>query len=167
MANTADWTMDGIGTDGRLRHVVPMPMGMRVFLVICGLVVMIPSTNELLRAVWPPSLFGLPFAVILIGSFCVGVPMILAGLLAPTTRWTVARGRIDIARTNPFRGWHISITPGAVAEFSIAEDEGDGGPSTFRVILRTVEGNRYESRVLNSRNAADRLRRDIEGIFYG
>jgi len=125
------------------------------------------SSVELWRAVWPVTLFGLPFAVILIGAFSVGIPMILAGLLAPTVRWTVAPQRIDIALNNPFRDWRISITPGKVAGLEIFESDVDGGPSSFKVVLRTVAGRRYETREFQSRETADRLRSDIERIFYG
>lgn len=166
MANPDDWQADGIAEDGTLRHVVPAPMGMRVFLVAAGLFVLTVSTLELWRAVWPPTLVGLFFTLILAGAFSVGVPMIVAGLLAPTLRWTVTPQRIDIALVNPFRGWRVSVGPGGVASISVIENSGDG-PSTFRVVLRTVEGKRYESRDYGSHAAADKLRRDIESIFYG
>lgn len=159
--------MEGVGSDGALRHVVPTPMGMRIFLVACGLFVLGVSTTELWRGVWPPTLFGLPFTIILFGAFSVGVPMILAGLLAPTLRWTVAPRRIDIALANPFRGWRVSVGPGGVASLSVIENDGDGGPSTFKVVLRTIEGKRYETREYGSREAADKLRAEIERIFYG
>lgn len=166
MANAGDWQADGIGKDGTLRHVVPAPMAMRLFLVAAGLFVLTVSTLELWRAVWPPTLVGLFFTLILAGAFSVGIPMIVAGLLAPTLRWTVRLQRIDIALVNPFRGWRVSVGPGGVASISVVENGGDG-PSTFRVVLRTVDGKRYETRDYGSHEAADKLRRDIEHIFYG
>ena len=75
--------MDEVGTDGRLRHVVPMRTAMRVFLVICGLLVLGLTLNELWRGLWPPSLFSLFFLIIVVGAFSVGLPMIVAGLPAP------------------------------------------------------------------------------------
>ena len=167
MANAEDWRIEGVGSDGTLHHVVPTPTGLRVFLIACGLFVLVVSSLELWRGVWPPTLFGLPFSIILFGAFSVGVPMILVGLLAPTLRWTVAPRRIDIALANPFRGWRVSVGPGGVADLSVVERDGDGGPSTFRVVLRTTEGKRYETREYASREAADKLRSDIEQIFYG
>lgn len=167
MANADDWRTEGIGRDGRLRHVVPTHIAMRIFLIACGLFVLVVSSIELWRGVWPLTLLGLPFTLILLGAFSVGVPMILAGLLAPTLRWTVAPRRIDIALANPFRGWRVSVGPGGVASISVVERDGDGGPSTFRVVLRTIEGKRYETREYGSRDAADKLRRDIERVFYG
>lgn len=167
MANADDWRIEGIGTDGVLHHVVPTHMALRIFLVACGGFILVVSSVELWRGVWPLTLFGLPFTIILLGAFSVGVPMILAGLLAPTLRWTVRPQRIDIALANPFRGWRISVGPGGVASISIVENEGDGGPSTFRVVLCTVEGKRYETRAYGSREAADKLRQDMERIFYG
>lgn len=142
-------------------------MALRIFLVVCGGFVLIVSTLELWRGVWPLTLFGLPFALILVGAFSVGVPIILAGLLAPTLRWTVKPGRIEIALANPFRGWRVSVGPGGVAAITVVEYDGDGGSSTFKVVLRTVEGKRYETRTFGSREAADKLHRDIERIFYG
>lgn len=167
MGSAIDWDVDGIGNDGRLRHVVPTPWMMRVFLIACGLFVLGVSSTELWRGVWPVTLFGLPFAIILIGAFSVGIPMILSGLFAPTVRWTVAPQRIEVALANPFRGWRDSVGPGGIAAFEIVESDGDGGPSTFRVVMRTVAGKRYHSRDYGSRAAADRLLRDIERIFYG
>lgn len=166
MGSATDWDADGIGTDGRLRHVVPTPWVMRIFLIACGLFVLGVSSTELWRGVWPVTLFGLPFAIILIGAFAVGIPMILAGLLAPTVRWTVGPQRIDIALANPFREWGISVAPGNVAGLEILEGDGDGAPSTYKVELRTVAGKRYETREFQSRETADQLRRDIERIFY-
>lgn len=166
MANAGDWQTEGIGDDGRLRHVVPTPMAMRVFLVVCGAFILLVTSAELGRGIWPISLFGLPFLLILLGAFSIGVPMILVGLLAPTARWTVAPRRIDIALANPFRGWRVSVGPGGVASIDVVEDEGDSGPSTFKVVLRTIAGQRYHSRNYGSHEAADRLRRDIERVFY-
>lgn len=167
MANADDWRIEGVGADGVLHHVVPTHMALRIFLVVCGAFVLIVSTLELWRGVWPLTLPGLFFTIILFGAFSVGVPMILAGLLAPTLRWTVRPQRIEIALANPFRGWRVSVGPGGVASISIVENDGDGGPSTFRVVLRTIEGKRYETREYGSREAADKLRHDIERVFYG
>ncbi len=167
MANADDWQVDGVGSDGTLRHVVPTAMGMRIFLVACGLFVLVLSSLELWRAVWPPTLVGLFFSLILLGAFSVGVPMIVAGLLAPTLRWTVRPQRIEIALTNPFRGWRVSLGPGGVASIAVVERDGDGGPSNYRVVLRTVEGKHYETREYGSQEAAEKLRREMERIFYG
>jgi hypothetical protein len=167
LANASDWQMEGIGDDGMLRHFVPTPMAMRVFLVACGLFVLIVSTLELGRAVWPLTLGGLFFLVILLGAYSVGGPMVLAGLLAPTSRWTVSPQRIEIALDNPFRLWRVSVGPGSVAGFELRESDNDGGPSSWYVVMRTIAGKRFESRPFGSKEAADRLRRDIEAIFYG
>ena len=166
MGSATGWNSDGIGKDGRLRHVVPTPWVMRIFLIACGLFVLGACSTQLWRGVWPATLFGLPFTAILIGAFAVGVPMILAGLLAPTVRWTVGPQRIDIALNNPFRDWGISIAPGNVASLEIFEGDGDGAPSTFKVVLRTVAGKRYQTREFQNRDTAEQLRRDIERIFY-
>ena len=166
MANADDWRVEGVGSDGILRHAVPTAMGMRMFLVACGLFVLVATSLELGRAVWPPTWAGLFFTAILLGAFSVGVPMIAAGLLAPSVRWTVAPRRIDIALANPFRSWRVSLGPGGVASIAVGEDSGDG-PSTFRVVLHTVEDKRYLSRDYGSREAAETLRRQMERIFYG
>jgi hypothetical protein len=158
--------MDGIGEDGLLRHSVPTHIAMRVFLIACGTSVLILSAWELHSGVWPFNIFSLFFGAILVGAFSVGIPMILFGLLGPTLDWTVAPGRIEIVLTNPFRRWVRRITPGAVAEFTIRESDGDGGPSTWYVVLKTVENKRYESRQYGSRAAAENLLADIERIFY-
>lgn len=158
--------MDGIGEDGLLRHSVPTHMVLRLFLIACGTFVLVLSTLELHRGVWPFNVFSLFFGAILVGAFSVGVPMILAGLIGPTLDWTVSPGRIEIVLTNPFKRWTRRITPGAVAEFSIRESEGDSGPSTWYVSLKTIENKRYESRSYGSRAAAEKLKADIERIFY-
>jgi hypothetical protein len=166
VAEAGDWRADGVGGDGRLRHVVPAPLGMRVVLVGGGLFVLVVSSLELGRALWPPSLAGLFFALILLGAFSVGIPLIAAGLLGPSMRWTVSPRHIEIVLANPFRDWRVSIGPGGVASIAVEEAEGDG-PSTFRVVLRTVEGRRYEMRSYGSRAAAETLRHQVERVFYG
>lgn len=158
--------MDGIGHDGLLRHSVPTHMLMRVFLIACGAFVVGVTVLEFHRAFWPPHLFNLPFIIITMGAFSVGIPMIIAGLAGPTLDWTVSPGRIDIVLTNPFKRWIRHITPGAVAEFTIRESESDSGPSTWYVSLKTVENKRYETRAYGSRAAAENLLADIRRIFY-
>lgn len=150
--------MDEVGTDGRLRHVVPMRTAMRVFLVICGLLVLGLTLNELWRGLWPPSLFSLFFLIIVVGAFSVGLPMIVAGLLAPTAAWTVQSGRIDIVLHNPFRTRTVSITPGAIAAFELREIDWDGAKPTWGVVLKTVDGKRYETRDFGSVTAAETFR---------
>ena len=150
--------MDEVGTDGRLRHVVPMRTAMRVFLVICGLLVLGLTLNELWRGLWPPSLFSLFFLIIVVGAFSVGLPMIVAGLLAPTAAWTVQSGRIDIVLHNPFRTRTVSITPGAIAAFELREIDWDGAEPTWGVVLKTVDGKRYETRDFGSVTAAETFR---------
>jgi hypothetical protein len=158
--------MDGIGEDGLLRHSVPTHVILRAFLVACGAFVLVVSSLELHRGVWPFNVFSLFFGAILAGAFSVGIPMILVGLIGPTLDWTVAPGRIEIVLTNPFRRWVRRITPGAVAEFTIRESENDSGPSNWYVSLKTIDGKHYESRSYGSKAATAKLLADIRRIFY-
>ncbi len=158
--------MDGIGSDGLLRHSVPTHMLMRLFLIACGGFVLVVTTMEFYRVLWPIHLFSLPFLIIVFGAFSVGIPMILVGLIGPTLDWTVGPGRIDILFTNPFGSRTRNFTPGSIADFTIRESDGDGGPSTWYVVLKTIEGKRYETRQYGSLEAASKLKAEIEAIFY-
>jgi hypothetical protein len=157
--------MDEIGRDGLLRHTVPTGMVMRVFLVAIGAFILIVSARELLRGVWPPNVFSLPFLLILVGALAVGIPVLLVGLLGPSLYWTVGPSRIDIESHNPFVRRHHTFTPASVAGFALHEYDGDGGPSHWSVVMITSAGKRFETRVFGTRKAAERLRLQMEAAF--
>lgn len=159
--------MDEIGEDGLLRHDVPTGMVFRVILVAGGLFAVIISTLELHRGVWPFNIFSPFFLVILLGACSVGVPMTIAGVFAPTLRWTIGPQRIAIEMINPFGRRQVSITPGAVASFTVREHGWDSRANTWSVVLTTIDGKRYETRDLGTEAAANRLRERIEALFYG
>ncbi|WP_421760286.1 hypothetical protein [Devosia sp.] len=159
--------MDEVGTDGRLRHVVPMHNALRVFLIVCGLIVLVLTLGELGRGLWPPSFVSLFFLIIVVGAFSVGVPMIAAGLLAPAATWTVAKGRIDIELRTPFSARTVSITPGAVADFELREIEWDSSGPTWGVVLKTVDGKRYHTRDFGSKATAEAFRDRIRLVLEG
>lgn len=159
--------MDEIGPDGLLRHSVRTHMLMRVFLIASGAFVLCASAIELCRGIWPLNLLSLPFILILLGAFSVGISMMVVGLVGPSLDWTVGPGRIEIRMTNPFGRRTRIVTPIDVAQFYISENDGDGGPSAFRVIMKTTDGKRYETRQVSTRCTAQALEGQVKAIFYG
>jgi len=157
--------MDGLGPDGVLRHDVPTHWVMRMLLIGGGAAILALTGHELWRAVWPPNLFSLPFLAIIIGAALVGVPMIGAGLFAPSVGWAVSRGLVEITKTTPFSSRLVRIAAESVDELRVREDDNDGVPN-FRVELIARDGTRYTSREFQSHDTAATLRRNIEAVLY-
>jgi hypothetical protein len=158
--------MNEIGSDGMLRHAAPTHIVMRVFLAAIGVFILVMSTRELFRGVWPPNLFSAPFLLILVGALAVGGGMIFVGLFGPSLQWTVGRGLIEIVSTNPFGVRRHRFTAADIDRFVLSEYDGDGGYSTWKVLLVTKAGKRFESSVFRTRQAAEDLKLGMEQAFY-
>ncbi len=159
--------MDDTSSDGLFRHAAPTHAVMRVFLAGAGATILVLSGRELWRGVWPANLLSLPFLLILLGAIGVGGAMILAGLFGLSLTWTIGRGRVEIEATTPFGRRRHSFSRADIAGFTLSEYEGDGGPSTWKVVMTTTAGQRFESRVFQGRTPADELKRQMEQAFYG
>lgn len=157
--------MDGLGADGVLRHGVPTHWAMRALLIGGGLLVLFLSANELWRAVWPPNLLSLPFLAIVVGAALVGLPMIGAGLLAPSVNWRVSPGLVEITTASPFARKTHRIAAHQVERFEIREDTGDG-VSSFKLVMTIADGTQFPSRDFGSYTAADALRQQMQAILH-
>ena len=93
--------------------------------------------------------------------------MVLAGLGAPSAHWIVARGRIEIELSTPFRKRSVAIRPGQVASFELREIDWDSSSPTWGVVLKTVDGQRYETRDFGSKATAEAFRDRIVSVFEG
>lgn len=158
--------MDEIGPDGVLRHDVRTHWMMRALLAGGGLMILVLTSHELFRAVWPPNLLSLPFLAIIIGAAFVGVPMIGAALFAPSVNWRVSSGLVEITTASPFARKTHRIAAHQVERFEIREDTGDG-VSSYRVVMTIADGTRFPSRDFGSHEAADRLMRQMQSILVG
>jgi hypothetical protein len=159
--------MDEIGSDGILRHEIPVHPVLRLVLMAVGLFVVAISMRELHRGVWPLNITSPLFVLIIVGAFAVGVPAFLAGLTGYAMAWRVAPGRIDIDRRNPFRARRDSFTPYEIAGFAVRERTSSEGDSTWVVAMTTTGGARYETRDFGSEQTAQRFRERIETVFRG
>ncbi|RJT37549.1 hypothetical protein D3227_18155 [Mesorhizobium waimense] len=159
--------MDEIGSDGRLRHDIPMHVAKRLLLGLAGLFCIAVPTWELYRGVWPPNVVSPFFLLIILGAYAVGIPIALAAVFSPAVRWIVRRSRIDIVTRNPIflRRYHFS--PDDVADFSLRMIEWDSGDPTFRVVLTTVKGERFETRDFGTAATAEIFRDRIRSVFLG
>jgi hypothetical protein len=167
MLASMDHPLDSVTADGAFRHVVPMPLAIRVLFTIAGLFVIVVATWELWRGVWPLNITSPFFGLILAGAYSVGGPMTFAGIAAPATTWTVRPGRIDIALKNPFDTRFRSFGPGAVAGFDYREHEWDSRSNTWSVTMKTASGETFETRDFGSKASAEALRHRIEALFRG
>jgi len=156
--------MDGLGPDGVLRHDVPTHWVMRALLICGGVAILALTGHELWRAVWPPNLMSLPFLAIIIGAALVGLPMIGAGLFAPSVVWLVSPGLVEITTTSPFARKTHRIAAHQVERFDISEDTGDG-VSSFKLVMTCADGTKFPSRDFGSHKAADELRRQMQAIL--
>ncbi len=159
--------MDEIGSDGRLRHDVPMHVAKRLFLGAAGLFCIVMPTWELYRGVWPPNVFSPFFLIIIVGAYAVGVPIALAALFSPAVRWIVRPGRIDILARNPILLRRYRIGPADVAGFSLRTTEWDSSEPTFSVVLTTTDGKTFETRDFGSARTAEVFRDRISSLFLG
>lgn len=162
-----DHPLDSLTSDGAFRHVVPMPLPIRVILTIAGIFVIVIATWELWRGVWPLNITSPFFGFILAGAYAVGGPVTFAGIAAPATTWTVRPGRIDIALKNPFGTRIRSYTPGAIVAFDYHEHEWDGRANTWSVLMKTATGETYQTRDFGKKSMAEELRQRIETLFRG
>jgi hypothetical protein len=157
--------MDGLGADGVLRHDVPTHWVMRALLICGGVAILVLTSHELFRAVWPPNLLSLPFFAIVAGAALVGFPMIGAGLLAPSVNWRVSPGLVEITTASPFARKTHRIAAHQVERFEIREDTGDG-VSSFKLVMTIADGTHFPSRDFGSYAAADDLRRQMQAILH-
>lgn len=157
--------MDEIGEDGLLRHRIPMPMALRIFLAIGSLFVVI-ATGELFRTVWPANDAGPFFLLLILGAWFVGIPIAWAWLFGPATLWTVGPGCIVIERKGLFGKARRDVFD-RYDEFRfelVKRRELEGDPS-WVVILATPDARRFETGEFHSRAAAERLQQRIEAAF--
>ncbi|MDX8540295.1 MULTISPECIES: hypothetical protein [Mesorhizobium] len=159
--------MDEIGSDGRLRHDVPMHVAKRLFIGLAGLFCIIVPTWELYRGVWPPNFASPFFLFIILGAYAVGIPLALAALFSPAVRWIVGTGRIDIVTRNPFFLRRYRLGPGDIADFRLRRIEWDSGGPTFSVVLTTLKGERFETRDFGTAATAEMFRDRISSVFLG
>lgn len=158
--------MDEIGNDGLFRHAIPVPTAVRVIFVIAGLFIIVIATWELHRGVWPLN-FASPFFLFLIlGAWSVGGPVALAGLTGPASLWIVGPGRIVIENKRPFVTLRQDVFEAVDApRFDVVEKDSMEGESTWVVALVAPDGRRFETRHLQTRAAAERLRGRITSAF--
>lgn len=158
--------MDEIGEDGLLRHRIPVPMALRIFLVVAGLFVIVIATTELYRGVWPANVTSPFFLFLILGAWLVGIPIAWAGLFGPATLWTVGPGRIVIERKRLFgRVRRDVLDRNDEFRFEIVEKEAMEGDPTWIVVLATPDARRFETGEFHSRAAAERLQQRIEAAF--
>lgn len=149
---------DEIDADGRMIHSVPLPLIQRLILGGAGAFVLIVATLELHRGVWPVNIASPFFALLLVGSWSVGVPMLLVGVLGPAMHWLIEPGRIEVTLVNPFGRKRFLIGASQLVAIDIREVDWDSQPATFAVQLRTTDGKTYESRSFGSRAVAEGFR---------
>ncbi|BCG95011.1 hypothetical protein [Mesorhizobium sp. 131-2-1] len=159
--------MEEIGSDGRLRHDVPMHVAKRLFLGLAGLFCIVVPTWELYRGVWPPNVASPFFLFIILGAYAVGIPLVLAALFSPAVRWIVSPARISIVTRNPFFMRRYRLGPDDVADLTPRTIEWDSGGPTFSVILTTLKGERFETRDFGKVATAEMFRDRIRSVFLG
>lgn len=152
---------DEIAADGSMHHTVPLPMVVRIIFIAAGAFVLIVSTLELWRGVLPFNLGSLFFGAILVGAWSVGVPILLAGLVGPSMHWLIEPGRMTITLTNPFRRKRITLTRNQIADLTIREIENDSSRNTFAVVLKSIDGQHFQSRDFGTEAVATGFRQRI------
>jgi hypothetical protein len=152
--------------DGLIRHTVPAPWPLRVFLIACGAFVLVMPLWEFHRTLWPISFFGLIPWVIVLGAISISIPLLVGGLLGPAADWTIGPGRIDIVLINLFSRRQHHFTPADVQGFSLRETESDDGPSNWQIVMRSTAGKSYWTQSRQSQQAAQQLLDDIRRVFY-
>ena len=159
--------MDEIGSDGRLRHDIPMHAAKRLFLGLAGLFCIVMPTWELFRGVWPPNIFSPFFLFIVLGAYAVGIPVMYAAIFSPAVRWIVRRGRIDIVLRNPIFLRRHRLRTDEIADFSLRTIEWDSGRPTYTVVLTTVTGEKFETRDFGTTKTAEMFRDRIKSVLQG
>ena len=144
---------------------IPLPGLLRVILVAAGLFVVIISTWELHRGVWPLNGFSPFFFFMIAGAYSVGIPIMLAGLTGWSASWTVEPGRISIEKRNPFGRRYLRFTKTDVPRFEISEKESMEGDNTWTVTMITASGERIPTYDVQSQKAAERVRDSIVAAF--
>jgi hypothetical protein len=142
------------------------PPWTRVVVIVLGLGVISLPAWELWRGVWPPNLFSPFFLLIILGACTVGVPAILGGLTGWADTWTIASGRIEIERRNPFTTRRLVFLPADIGAIEVVEHQAMEGENTFGVVLATTWGDRYDTpRRLSTRKFAEELLEEIRHAF--
>lgn len=150
--------------DGYFQHVVPMHLAFRIMLVIFGAFAIIAATLSLWRGVWPLNITSPFFLMLIVGACAVGGPMALAGITAPSVRWTVERDRVRILLTSPFGEKTVDLRRSDIAAFEIREYEEEDA-NTWAVELLTHGGQRFPSRRFGSKAYAEGIRTKMLAAF--
>lgn len=151
-----------------MRIDAPMPNWSRMIIVVIGLAVIGLPAWELWRGVWPPNIFSPFVLLIVLGACTLGLPAIVGGLTGWADTWTVAPGRIEIERRNPFTTRRLVFLPADVARIETVEHEAMEGDNTFSVVLTSTSGVCYDSqRRFQTRKFSDEFAGEIQRAFRG
>ena len=112
-----------------------LPWVVRLVLIALGVAVAVLPARDLARALWPPSIMGLLFGVIVIGAALLGLLLVVAGLFGEAQRWSYPPRTIVIHRRR-WRGQsQTRLMARDISAINIKHHRDSEAPDIWRVEL--------------------------------
>lgn len=139
----------------------PLTPALRIALAAAGAFCLATPTWEFRTAFFSPGLWSLPFALILLGAYGVGVGFLMAAVAAEARQWRIEAGAVTLTRKSLLGTRVRRITAADLAETRIRTVEWDSRADSYSVVMGLRDGTSLETPDRPTREAAEALRRSI------
>lgn len=131
------------------------PAALRWGLSAFGLVLVVLAGKDLLRVLWPLSIFT-PFFVLLMGTgVAAGAGLIIASQWGPDERWQIDNGRLSVVHTRHAARRERVYTLSDIAAGRIDTVDWDSRPDTYRLVVMLHTGKPLNSPHFSTHAAAE------------
>jgi hypothetical protein len=117
-----------------------IPQFTRLMLAGFGLFALFSPAMSFGSVLFQPTLFVLPFWVIVLGAAAVGGAMLLGAVAGDATVLEIDGRKITLSRRNPLRSATRTLSPGDILSVGIRTIDWDSRPETFAVEMRLRAG---------------------------